>query len=53
MFRLQYGKYASIKLLELFYADPEAPRLMRKWRIWKAYVERTSMADGRGTGGDR
>jgi hypothetical protein len=53
MFRLQYGKYASIKLLERFYADPEAPCLMRKWRIWKAYVERTSMADGRVTGGDR
>jgi hypothetical protein len=40
MFRLQYGKYASIELLQLFYADPDAPRLMRKWRIWNTYVER-------------
>jgi hypothetical protein len=40
MFRLQYGKYASIELLQRFYADPDAPRLMRKWRIWSTYVER-------------
>ncbi|TMC73861.1 MAG: hypothetical protein E6J13_03170 [Chloroflexi bacterium] len=40
MSRLQYGKYATISLLRLFYADPNAPRLIRKWRIWNAYVER-------------
>jgi len=45
MFRLQYGKHASMRLLRLFYADPTAPRLVRKWRIWKAYVERTSIAE--------
>ena len=45
MFRLQYGKYASVRLLRLFYADPTAPRLLRKWRIWKAYAERTSIAE--------
>lgn len=44
MFRLQYGKYASIKLLELFYADPDAPRLVRKWQMWNAYLERASNA---------
>ena len=26
MFRLQYGKYATVRLLRLFYADPTAPR---------------------------
>jgi hypothetical protein len=45
MFRLAYGKYASIKLLKLFYADPSAPRLVRKWKIWTAYLERTSNAE--------
>jgi hypothetical protein len=44
MFRLQYGKYASIKLLHLFYADPTSPRLVRKWEIWDAYLERSSNA---------
>lgn len=44
MFSLRYGKYASLNLLQLFYADPDAPRLVRKWRIWNAYVERTSIA---------
>ena len=45
MFRLAYGKYASIKLLKLFYADPGAPRLVRKWKTWNAYLERTSNAE--------
>jgi hypothetical protein len=42
MFRLQYGKYASIRLLRLFYADVGSPRLVRKWQIWNAYAERIS-----------
>jgi hypothetical protein len=46
MFRLEYGKYASIALLRLFYADPRAPRLLRKWQIWTAYAKRTSVACG-------
>jgi hypothetical protein len=40
MYRLAFGKYASIALLRLFYADVEAPRLMRKWRIWDDYQRR-------------
>jgi hypothetical protein len=40
-FKLKYGKTASTVLLSAFYADPAAPRLIRKWRIWDAYVERT------------
>jgi hypothetical protein len=44
MFRLQYGKHASIKLLHLFYADPKSPRLIRKWQIWNAYLQRASSA---------
>jgi hypothetical protein len=43
MFRLQYGKYASMRLLHLFYADPRSPRLVRKWEIWNAYVARASI----------
>lgn len=45
MFRLQYAKHASVRLLRLFYADPKAPRLIRKWRIWNAYVERTGISE--------
>jgi hypothetical protein len=49
MFRLQYGKYASTHLLELFYADPNSPRLVRKWRVWEAYLDRKANARGRRT----
>jgi len=44
MFRLQFGKHASIRLLRLFYADRSSPRLIRKWQIWEAYVGRSSGA---------
>jgi hypothetical protein len=47
MFRLQYGKQASIRLLGLLYADPSAPRLERKWKIWQAYRQRM-LEHGRG-----
>jgi hypothetical protein len=40
MYRLQYGKHATAQLLHLFYSDPEAPRLVRKWQIWNAYLHR-------------
>lgn len=40
MYELKYGKHASLTLLERFYADPDAPRLDRKWRIWEAYLAR-------------
>ena len=43
-FKLKYGKAATVLLLSAFYADPAAPRLVRKWRIWEAYVERTKNA---------
>jgi hypothetical protein len=43
-FKLKYGKAASAALLSAFYADPAAPKLVRKWRIWDAYVERTANA---------
>jgi len=43
-FKLKYGKAASTVLLSAFYADPAAPRLVRKWRIWDAYVKRTRNA---------
>jgi hypothetical protein len=33
-----------LKTSHLFYADPNAPRLMRKWRIWNACLERGSIA---------
>jgi hypothetical protein len=40
-YKLKYEKAASEALLTAFYADPAAPRLVRKWRIWDAYVQRT------------
>jgi hypothetical protein len=46
MYRLEFGKHASIALLRLFYADPDAPRLWRKWRIWDEYLRRNPSADG-------
>jgi hypothetical protein len=46
MYRLEFGKHASIALLRLFYSDPRAPRLVRKWRIWADFAMRTIGADG-------
>ena len=40
MYQLKYGKHASLTLLARMYADPDAPRLARKWRIWEAYLGR-------------
>ena len=40
MYELRYGKHASLTLLPLMYADPDAPRLDRKWKIWDAYLRR-------------
>ena len=45
-FKLKYGKAASLALLTAFYADPLAPRLVRKWRIWNDYIARSNGADG-------
>jgi len=39
-YELRYGKRESLTLLPALYADPIAPRLMRKWLIWDAYAER-------------
>jgi hypothetical protein len=46
MYRLKYGKRGSLGLLPRLYADPDAPRLMRKWMIWKRYVERAVPKEG-------
>lgn len=40
MYELKYGKHASLTLLRRMYADPSAPRLDRKWRIWEMYLAR-------------
>ncbi len=40
MYDLKYGKHASLALLPRMYADPDAPRLERKWRIWDTYLRR-------------
>ena len=45
-FKLKYGKAATVALLKAFYADPSAPRLLRKWQLWDAYVTRSISADG-------
>lgn len=45
-FKLQYGKHASIALMQQLYGDPDAPRLERKWRIWDDYRKRELGADG-------
>ena len=37
MYRLKYGKYASITLLTKLYENPASPRLMRKWMIWEDF----------------
>jgi hypothetical protein len=42
MYTLRFGKRASLQLLPLIYADPGAPRLTRKWRVWADYQKRHS-----------
>ena len=43
-FTLRFGKHASLRLLPLIYADPSAPRLTRKWRVWADYLARHPLA---------
>lgn len=40
MYRLKFGNRDSRVLLAVLYADAQAPRLERKWRIWNRYVRR-------------
>jgi len=40
-YKLKYEKGASEALLTAFYADPAAPRLVRKWQIWDSYLQRS------------
>ena len=42
MYRVTLGKYAAITLLSAIYADPDAPRLARKWRKWNEFYLRYS-----------
>jgi len=37
---LRYGKRDGLRLLPLLYRDPDVPRLERKYRIWRSYLER-------------
>ncbi len=39
-YALRFSKHASLRLLPLLYADPNAPRLTRKWRVWADYAAR-------------
>ncbi len=39
MYQLTYGKKASRILAAKLYADPDAPRLVRKWLRWVAEME--------------
>jgi hypothetical protein len=43
MYTLRFGKRASLRLLPLIYADPDAPRLTRKWGVWAEYRKRHSI----------
>jgi hypothetical protein len=45
-YKLKYGNIAGADLLAKFYADPGAPRLVRKWEVWNDYVNRRRSADG-------
>ena len=45
-FKLKYGKAATIALLTAFYADPTAPCLERKRKIWTDYSSRRFCAEG-------
>jgi hypothetical protein len=40
MYTLRYGKHATLRILERFYADPTAPCLRRKRDIWSGYLAR-------------
>lgn len=46
LFTLRYAKRASIALLTKLYADPNTPRLGRKWEIWNSYRIRKLCAEG-------
>ncbi|MDQ2914460.1 MAG: hypothetical protein M3T56_14560 [Chloroflexota bacterium] len=46
LFRLKYGKRESIILLRLLYADPTAPCLERKRKIWTEYSSKNFCAGG-------
>jgi hypothetical protein len=37
---LRYGKRDGLRLLPLLYRDADVPRLERKYRIWRSYLER-------------
>ena len=53
MYTLRYGKHATLRILAQLYADPAAPCLERKRRIWAGYVARpplNSMQNGRSGG---
>lgn len=39
-YRLKLGNHASSRILGAFYADPQAPRLERKWKTWDRYRRR-------------
>ena len=43
LYTLRFGKHASLELLPRIYADPDAPRLTRKWRVWADYRNRHSI----------
>jgi hypothetical protein len=43
MYTLRFGKRMSLELLPWIYADPDAPRLTRKWRVWAEYQKRHSI----------
>ena len=45
-YRLKFGNLASAILLSALYADPEAPRLQRKWSKWDDYLRRHPLANG-------
>jgi hypothetical protein len=44
MYRVKLGKFAAITVLSEIYADPNAPRLMRKWLVWNDFFLRHSDA---------
>ena len=46
-FTLRYGKRDGLRLLPLLYRDANVPRLERKYRIWRSYLERHPDASAR------
>lgn len=44
MYRVKLGKYAAIAVLSAIYADPDVPRLSRKWIVWNDFFVRYSDA---------